>query len=125
MKKLDQLIQRIVENPPRFPIPEKNLPRLLSQGAHAALGALNAMQNKVNPLLGVIQALALEGVTHTPFANSLAGGGVIAAAYSMFAADLAELDKALKFDYAYPTDPTPDSPITVSDAYVMWGGGGL
>lgn len=63
--------------------------------SHSVLGAINAKQNKVNPILGVVQALALEGVAHTPFANSLPGGAAVAAGYGIFTADLAQIDAGL------------------------------
>lgn len=96
------------------------IPRLSSMAAHGYLGAMNAVQNKANPLLGLIQGLALEGVINTPFANSLAGGAAVAAAYAIYAADVAlgaqDPLGALTESSAFDQDPV---------AYGHWGMGGL
>lgn len=80
---------------------------MLSIGSHATMGALIAKGNDTNPVLGAIQAVMVESVAHSPFANSLAGGAAMAATYAWMIADLAQLDQVIK-DMMTSPEPSPE-----------------
>ena len=72
------------------------------------MGGLIAKGNDNSPMLGAIQAIMVEGVANTPFANSLAGGTALAATYGWMIADLAQLDQALAEKPGISTLPTQE-----------------
>jgi hypothetical protein len=95
-------------------LPDNLKERLPSLIAHSVLGANAAIRVGQNPIAGIPAALLLEGLVHSPLANSLGGSAAIVAGYAPLA--VASLDMnplidwlkdAFKFDIGPKREEKP------------------